>query len=218
MASAEQSRSGGADPLARLVAEQGSGAHPYARLVDQGPEAARNLADAVHLIAMVHGRYPGLMERADAHIADPASRAWISGAIDCFAAERHLLSRLTAAAGPMPSTPGARESEAALLAQEQALAALSESERRGCAFGAAYALACDWHAVRAVLDAAADRFGLEAPAYAPPPERDAQAPVAELVESTATRRAFFFGAEQLLLQQRGMWDILEARAQARLDR
>ena len=36
-----------------------------------------------------------------------------------------------------------------------------------------------------------------------------------LASSPTVERAMLFGAEQLLLQHKGLWDILEARALAR---
>ncbi|MEX6641314.1 hypothetical protein V2A36_33310, partial [Pseudomonas aeruginosa] len=77
-----------------------------------------------------------------------------------FADERTYLAHLTAAVGPLPSTPGQAESESALVGERHALEMLARSERRGCATGAVAALLYDWRAIRRVLDVAAERFGV----------------------------------------------------------
>jgi hypothetical protein len=91
------------------------------------------------------------------------------------------------------------------------------SERDGCALGAATALVCDWWPVRRLLDRAAARVGTEAPAPSLPDE----ASVVEIVDRAAispgSARALAFGGEQLLLQHRALFDLLEARAEARGD-
>ena len=57
------------------------------------------------------------------------------------------LARLVVAAGPMPSTPNHAEAESAINTQRHALDMLSQSDRNGCAIGAAFALALDWAAM-----------------------------------------------------------------------
>jgi hypothetical protein len=92
---------------------------------------------------------------------------------------------------------------------------LAQSERRGCALGAAMALIIDWVVIRGVLDCAAKRFGVEAPVS----RLLDTAPVRALADQSdgkpAVTRALLFGAEQVALQHRGLWDLLEARQQAR---
>ena len=63
--------------------------------------------------------------------------------------ERAYLTRLSVAVGAIPSTPGGADSETAILAQRAALATLAQSDRRGCALGAALAFAADWASIRA---------------------------------------------------------------------
>jgi len=123
--------------------------------------------------------------------------------------------RLTAAVGPIPSTPGAAETESTLLAQRHALEILARSERSGCALGAATALVSDWWPIRRLLDRAAARAGIEAPAPSLPDEASIVAVVDSECASPAGGRALAFGAEQMLLQNRGLFDLLEARAAAR---
>lgn len=201
--------------LLAALSEQGSAAHPYSRspvLLD-GPDSARNLADAVHLLSTLHGRQPGVIDHATGRTFDAAARGWLISAAEAFAAERFYLGRLAVAAGPVPGTPGGSGSEATVMAQRNAVATLACSERDGCAFGAALALAADWGAVRVVLDAAARRLGVD---VAPCRLEDACDLTAIAGQIPAgTERAFLFGAQQMLAQHRGLWDLLEARQMAR---
>ncbi len=203
--------------LLSCAAAQGSPAHAW--LVSEellsGPDAARNLADAVHFLAALHGRYPGVVDHAANRCVEPTVRGWFSDATYSFAAERAYLARLAVAAGPLPSTPGAADSEGAVLGQRHAMEMLSQSERNGCALGAAMAVVLDWTVIRGVLDVAARRFGVDAPAW---PFGDAAAigSLADAFAATAPlQRAMLFGAEQVVIQHFGLWDLLEARAQAR---
>jgi len=204
-------------PLLDCVDAHGSRSHPYpvGPLLLSSPSSARNLADAIHFLCAVHGQYPSLVELVAARTIDPPSRAWLAEAGDAFARERAFLARLAVEAGPMPPTPGSG-SEAAIAAQRHALATLAKSERRGCSIGAALAVAADWAVVRTVLEAAAERLSVT-----PPPRSSGDRPaIAALVEGAegdpAMRRAMRFGAEQVALQHRGLWDLLQARAQARI--
>ncbi|WP_265570693.1 DUF6975 family protein [Sphingomicrobium nitratireducens] len=202
--------------LARVAAD-GLAAHDYCAQLRRasGPHAARDLSDAVHLLCQLYGRHPGMIEMALATTPAGAVRDWMMQAADGFDRERLYLVRLTALAGPLPSTPGAAQTEAALVAQRRAIDTLAASERNGCALGAATALVADWPFVRAVLDTAAERFGLEAPASVLPGDADSAAVVDGAITGAAAERAMGFGAEQLLLQHRGLFDLLEARAEAR---
>jgi hypothetical protein len=220
MASALVGRTGSAgfgEKLLDCVVRSGSAAHPYLKSEEllQGPEAARNLSDAVHFICMLHGRHPGVVDHASARCVDRSARSWLEAGARAFAAERGLLARLAVAAGPIPSTPGGAATESTVLAQRHAVEMLASSERNGCAIGAAAALMIDWSSIRLVLEAAARRFGAEA---APPGGEDPAA-VAAFAEAYATsagiERAALFGAEQIAIQHHGLWDLLEARQQAR---
>jgi hypothetical protein len=203
--------------LLACVAEHGSGSHdhPVSEELLRGPHAARNLSDAVHFLCMLHGRQPGVIDHAANRSVEPAARAWFNSAIDQFGIERAILTRLAVAAGPIPSTAGAGDTEAAVISQRHAIEMLAQSERNGCALGAALAVALDWRHVRGVLDAAALRFGIEVPPYTLG-EPDSIREVAEaMAGAPSVERAILFGAEQISIQHRGLWDLLEARAQAR---
>ncbi|MBV8685114.1 MAG: hypothetical protein JOZ90_02400 [Alphaproteobacteria bacterium] len=203
--------------LLACVAAEGSAAHPWPRspALAAPPEGSRNLADLLHFLCILHGRYPGVVDHAADRTVDRGARAWLAEAAYAFAGERAYLARLAVAAGPLPSTPGAGDSDAAVLGQRHAIEMLACSERNGCALGAAMAVVLDWAAIRRALDAAAHRLGIEPPAY-----RAADpALVASVADAFAAAppagRALLFGAQQILVQHYGLWDLLETRSQAR---
>ncbi len=206
-----------ADTLGDLLGADGGKSHPYiaSHIFARGRETGRDLADAVHFIASLHGRQPGIVELARERPATGAVRPWLDAAADGFTEERGYLTRIVVAAGPLPSTAGQAESEAAVIGQRHALEMLPRSERNGCALGAAVALVLDWRPIRAVLDAAAQRFGVTLMPPSLPSARQTLA-VADEAESLGVERAMLFGAQQLLVQHRGLWDLLEARSSARI--
>ena len=204
--------------LAR-VASDGCARHKHLqRLVEaSGRDAGRDLSDAVHLLCSLHGHYPGLIEIALQRCPSGPAQEWLLRASEAFERERLYLVRLTSAVGPLPSTPGAAETEAGLVAARHALETLAMSEREGCPLGAATALVCDWWPVRRLLDRAASRAGTEAPAPSLPDESSVVAIVEQATGTPGAARALGFGGEQLLLQHRALFDLLEARADARGD-
>lgn len=202
--------------LADLAANDGSRNHGWLRHL-HGNEAAtmRDVADVVHHLALVHGARPSVAELALRGEADRETARWMGAAALAFEAERALIAALVVAAGPLPSTPGQAATTAALAGQRHALAMLVGSNRAGTALGTVLALSLDWRALRPVLLAASERFGVAPPPCRLPSEDDV-ADMAERQAGTASlQRALAFGAQQFLLQQRGMWDLLEARAIAR---
>lgn len=202
--------------LARVTTD-GCASHPHrtALLAGNGAEAARDLADAVHLLCAIHGRFPGLADLALNHCPAGSTRDWLRDAAESFDRERLFLVRLTSAVGPLPSTPGAAACEASLVAQRHAIETLAKSERNGCTLGACAALIQDWRSIRAVLDKAAERSGIEVPAGSLPDDSSIAAAIATGVGGPGSERALAFGSEQMLLQHRGLFDLLEARAEAR---
>lgn len=199
------------------VAGEGCARHPYLNslLEASGAQCARDLADAVHLLCSLHGRYPGVIEIALQRSPKGEVRDWLERASDAFERERLYLVRLTAAVGPLPSTPGAAETESSLVAARHALETLATSERNGCALGAVTSLVGDWWPIRRVLDRAAARVGLECPAPSLPDEDSVIEVISRASNTPASERALAFGGEQLLLQHRALFDLLEARAEAR---
>jgi hypothetical protein len=216
---ARQVSSAVADAHAARLGAAGSGAHAHAADLagPLAPYRARDLDDFVHLLCAVYGRQPTVSELALGSAPPAPVRAWLEQTSAAFERERLYLVRLTSAVGPIPSTPGAAETEAALLAQRHALETLARSERGGCALGATTALVADWAALRPLLDKVAARVGVDVPACALPGEDSIAAVLEEGASSMAAERAIRFGAEQLLLQQRALFDLLEARSEARED-
>jgi hypothetical protein len=204
--------------LARVAAD-GSSRHRHltALLESSGLNSSRDLADCVHLLCGLHGSPPSLVELAYRNAEAGPARDWLARAAEAFERERNFLVRLTSAVGPLPSTPGAAETEATMNAQRNALEILATSERQGCALGAAAALVGDWWPIRRLLDRAASRAGLDSPAPALPDELSIQAAIDSAYNTPASERALGFGSEQLLLQHRGLFDLLEARSEARRD-
>lgn len=209
-------RDGGAWGLVeRLAASDGIAAHPQVlRLRARRPDQ-RDLADAVHALCATHGRHPGMPDEAHARGAQGEAQDWLAALADAFAKERAYIAQLTAAVGPLPSTPGQQASEAAIAAQRHALEMLAGSDRGGCATGAVAALMLDWHATRRVLDRAAERFGEKPPRERLPDDAETATIVAALGDTPACERAILFGAQQLFAQHRGLWDLLDARRDAR---
>lgn len=206
-----------AETLDALVAAEGTGAHRHVRsgALSNGAEAMRNLADAVHFLCLLHGRHPGVIDAAARKAVDPVSRDWMNEAAQAFAEERAFLSKITAAVGPVPSTQGQDQCEAAVAAQRKALDMLAESDRRGCAVGAAIALTLDWRTIRVLLDISAQRLDMAPPRCALPDLRDTARLAATVADTPAAERAMLFGAQQLIAQHSGLWDLLDARAASR---
>jgi hypothetical protein len=204
--------------LARVAAD-GTARHPHlnALLETSGPNSGRDLADAVHLLCSLHGRYPGLIEVALQRCTSIEARSWLEHASEAFERERLYLVRLTASVGPLPSTPGAAETESSLSAARHALETLATSERNGCALGAATALVGDWWPIRRLLDRAASRAGIDCPVPALPDEASILGVIARASDTPSSERALAFGGQQLLLQHRALFDLLEARTEARSD-
>jgi hypothetical protein len=205
-----------------LVAADGTGAQSHAvemtaAATSHGARPLASLADAAHYLCLLHGRFPGVIDHAATRTTttDSAARSWLLKTAEAFADERAYLTRVAVALGPMPSTHGQNNCETLVVQQRHALEMLAQSDRRGCAMGAAITLTLDWVAIRKLLDMAAIRVGLE-PERCTLPERETTLDVARAisVDDTASR-AVQFGARQLLGQHRGMWDVLRARAEIR---
>ncbi|MFM9978096.1 MAG: DUF6975 family protein [Sphingomonadaceae bacterium] len=206
-----------ADALIALVRAEGTASHqhPTSEALVRGPEAARNVADIVHLLCLLHGRQPGVVDHAAIRATDLKMRSFLNAAVDAFAEERLILTRLVVSSGPMPSTTGQAETEATVLSQHHALEMLAQSDRSGCATGAALALLADWAAIRPLLNTTAQRLGLEVPRSRLPDTAGIAAVMRASETTPAIDRAMLFGAQQIVAQHRGLWDLLEARGVAR---
>lgn len=211
--------SSAADVLSALLLADGSGKHGFiaSHTARQGIEAGRGLADAVHHLSGLYGRHPGLIDIVAERGQHREIHDWVAATVDGFARERAYLTRVVVAAGPLPSTPGHAESESAAMAQRHAVEMLGRSDRVGCALGASMATALDWRAIRTVIDAAARRFGVEPPTILVPTAEETLKAAAEAAIGPGVERAICFGAQQILIQHRGLWDLLDAREIARRD-
>lgn len=204
---------------AARIAAAGSAGHPHAQDL-AGPLDAtttRDLDDLVHLLGQLYAGHPSLLDVALLQCPLGPIHDWLADAADAFERERLFLVRLTSAVGPIPSTPGHAETEAAMMAQRHALETLARSERTGCPLGAATALVSDWRDIRPLLERAAARVAVAVPPCSLPDEASVAAVLEESATGAGPERAIRFGSEQLLLQHRALFDLLEARCEARED-
>lgn len=169
------------------------------------------LADVAHFLNVSHGRFPGVVDHAARKIVDPQARAWLTHATAAFATERAFLNSLTVAAGPIRRHLDQDKIEALLATQQRSFEMLATSDRKGCAAGAAMAFVLDWHATRPMLDRAALMLGVGAQNCALPAVTVTVALADALSGSAAIDRAMSFGGEQLLAQQKGLWNLIAAR-------
>ncbi len=201
--------------MAAIVAVEGSARHAHVRYLLGPQPSRRDLADAVHALCLIYGTRPGTVDLAVAQHIQPAADTWLAAVAAGFTGERAALVRLTALAGPLPSTPGQAAFEAALAGVNRALAMLAGSGRVGCATGAAAALVGDWQVMRAVMIATAVDCGVALPDSVLPPVAVTAAAITMLGKDAAAERAMAFGARQLLAQHQGLWTLMQARAAAR---
>lgn len=204
------------ESVAALVDADGTASAHWPIMLAAPAAPMRDLADAVHAICGLHGAAPSIIERAcTAPGSSGVVRDWLTEAAIAFDAERAMLATLIAAVGPLPSTPGQAQSEAAIVAQHHALSTLTDSHRVGCAIGAAAAFLLDWNAIRHILMIAGDRAGTLPERSPLPTNRQTIAMLDNLGGGMTLHRAVTFGAQQLLAQHRGLWQLLDARASAR---
>lgn len=206
--------------ISALVACDGSAGHPHVNALLERGRASNSyplydLADMVYYLCQLHGRFPGVIDHAANRIVENEAREWVLQAADAFAVERAFLTQLSVALGPAPSTSGQNQADGVILQQRHALDMLAQSDRRGCAMGAALTLCLDWHGVRSVMDMAALRAGIEPPRTTLPSMAQTLRVADALTVDSAMSRAVEFGARQLLSQHRGLWDLLQARTQVR---
>lgn len=204
-----------AERLSRIVLGDGSAGHAAPERLSYGNALLSDVADALHQLCSLHGRHPGVVDHAARSDLHPSAAPWLEQAAAAFAEERAYLIRISAAAGPPPGTPGQAAAEAALAAQRHAIDLLARSVRPGCALGAAIAVTLDWPAIRRPLDAAAIRLGLEARPSTLPPTAQTLRLIDTVAAEAPIERAMTFGLQQLLAQHRGLWDLLDARAESR---
>jgi hypothetical protein len=169
------------------------------------------MADIAHFINISHGRHPGVIDHAASKIVDDAARTWLIQAADGFAAERRYLNALTVAAGPIRRHIGQDKVTAMITGQNKNFEMLATSDRNGCPAGCAIAFVTDWSQSRVLLDRAALILGMQPAPNALPTQQDCTHLADAIATNDATRRAMAFGAQQLLGQQRGLWQMIAAR-------
>jgi hypothetical protein len=203
--------------LTSLVAGEGSATHAWLHSAElnAGADATRNLSDMLHLLTMLHGPQPGLVELVAEHNIWPGGDAWLAQAARGFANERGNLGSLIVAAGPVPSTPGEASTVSAILAQRQAMATIARSDRFGCAIGAVVGLVLDWMPIRATMETAAERLGVPFTAIRLPSEEETAYLLSTMPDKERLERTLVFGARQMMLHHQCLLDLLATRASAR---
>jgi hypothetical protein len=169
------------------------------------------LADIAHFLNISHGRYPGILDHAARRIVDDVARKWLVKAIDGIAVERSYLNELTVTAGPIRRLNGQDRITALIESQARNFEMLATSDRKGCPAGAVIAFVTDWHQTRRLLDQVALHIGLDAAPALLPSVEDCQQLAQQLDNGAGYRRAMAFGSDQLLAQQRGLWQLIVAR-------
>ena len=195
-------------PLMAFLGDRGD--RPDLRAPIKNARAAL-VADIAHFINISHGRHPGVVDHAAHKIVDDASRRWLVEAIDGFAAERAFLNALTVAAGPVRRHVGQDRVTALITGQSKSFKMLATSDRKGCPAGAALAFVIDWLRTRDLLERVALHLDMDPPKSTLPSVETCGALAANLSQNDGYRRAMGFGAEQLLGQQRGLWQLIAAR-------
>ncbi len=194
-----------------LIGFLGSGSdRPDLRFPAKAARAAL-LADIAHFMNISHGRHPGILDFAAHRVVDDAARKWLIQAIDGIVLERSYLNELTVTAGPIRRLNGQDKITALIEGQTRNFEMLATSDRKGCPAGAAIAFVVDWHQTRSLLDRVALHIGLEAPKIGLPSVDDCQVLAQQVDSSASYRRAMAFGSDQLLAQQRRLWQLIVAR-------
>lgn len=195
-------------PLLGFLGDRGE--RPDLRIPIKNARAAL-IADISHFINISHGRHPGVVDHAALRIVDDVARKWLVDAIEGFAVERGFLNALTVNAGPIRRHVGQDKITALILGQSKNFEMLATSDRKGCPAGAAIAFVLDWHQTRALLNRVALHIGMEPPALTLPSVTRCSVLAEQLANDEGYCRAMSFGSQQLLGQQRGLWQLIAAR-------
>ena len=195
-------------PLLSFLGDRGD--RPDLRAVVKNARGAL-IADIAHFINISHGRHPGIVDHAANKIVDDVARDWLVRATDGFAAERRFLNALTVAAGPIRRHVGQDKITALISGQTKNFEMLATSDRKGCPAGAALAFVVDWQQTRPLLDRIALHIGMEPPTIALPSAEQCAGVADQLARDGAYSRAMAFGSQQMLGQQRGLWQLIAAR-------
>ncbi len=180
-----------------------------ARVMANAPQA---VADCVHFLTILHGQAPSLFDIARS-AESGVPKDWLDQLSEQFEKDRRWLSRLNAMTGILVDRQGLSPAEQIVRDQREAMLTLAQSSRRGCALGAAVALAHDWDIIRIGLS---DALGVVNNDNIEPPNGiwlvggNVQV-LREAGEAASLRRAVGFGAMQLASLHRQFFDLLEAR-------
>lgn len=202
-----------ASPLLSFL-EKSDSSEPLRSVVKLSRPALK--ADIAHFLNVCFGRHPGIVDHAANKIVDQAARDWLVRAINGFAIERAFLNRLTVAAGPIHRQVGQDRVTALIDGQSRSVEMLATSDRVGCPAGAALAFVIDWTATRPILEYVAMSLALEVPQCELPEIGECETLANALSATGAVQRAMSFGSEQMLAQQRGLWQLIAARHHAML--
>ena len=97
-----------------ILARLSSAGHPHVQALLLPHALLHDLTDAVHAVCTVHGNHPSMIDYAMARGIQIDTLPWLIESSTAFAQERAFLANLTSAAGPLPSTPGQAQTDAAL--------------------------------------------------------------------------------------------------------
>ncbi len=111
-----------------IMARLGSAGHPHVQSLLLPQVLLHDLTDAVHAVCAVHGNHPCMIDYAMARGIELDTLPWLIGSSNAFSHERAFLAHLTSAAGPLPSTPGQAQTDAALTQLRQTLEMLANSD------------------------------------------------------------------------------------------
>lgn len=202
--------------VSEAVQNSGAGASKHLKAIAAGganlENAPQAIADCVHFLTILHGQAPSLFDIARSGESG-VPRSWLDSLAEQFEHDRRWLSRLNVVTGTFVDRQGLSPAEQVVRDQREAMLTLARSSRKGCALGAAVALAHDWDVIRIALsDALAS---LKSDHVSPPAGQWLVSGnihvLREAGEAPALRRAVGFGATQLASLHRQFFDLLDAR-------
>lgn len=174
-----------------------------------------DVADLAHALTVTHGGLPNIFDLASLRSDAQSLRNHLVTCSNSFQDWRRFLSALTSKAGPAPSLTDDAAHMVSLVQTKQGIQLLGESERKGCAIGAAFAMLNDWQIVLPESFKFAARLDI-VEGIALPPRTSAIIEEMECLEpSAAELRAMSFGADQFYQLNDAFFRHLEARRKAR---
>ncbi|MGB3723898.1 MAG: hypothetical protein WA979_13915 [Pacificimonas sp.] len=176
------------------------------------------VADAVHLIAILHGELPSLFDTAAG--VNPDFETWLEPAAAAFHADRAWLTELCVMSGPRTDLSGLSDAEALVRGLRDAMLTLAQSSRNGCALGSVLAFLNDWPQLRSAIDNAGTiAFSSRWPApygeWPDAPLLSATDAAEAAFDARPTMRALTFGAQQFAQLHGQLLELIAARAAAR---